>query len=343
MNKKIKLYIFLNFFKYLLINSLFFVGLVWISQALRIIDLDYIQSEQILKILIVTLMALPSYINPLLPILIIFTSIALNFKFTNSNENLIINQYLNKKEFQKILNLFFLFTFLFFISNKEFLAPKAYETYKVNELEIRNKLKLGFSSKHEFHIENELSLFFENNRENNFKNVRAIIYDQSRFISSKEAILEFNDQNFNIVFLNGERVILNELEKSYTKFEKFTYSIINKKVEKLFYDKDHFNTIELIKSNEKSFNSYGHNQVYQYILLVVILIISQKIIFFKSINKSLFKNFFNLIAIILVLITINAFLQYSLNQNDISIAGYYIINLISLIIFFYYSNKKYAN
>ena len=288
-------------------------------------------------------MALPSYINPLLPILIIFTSIALNFKFTISNENMIINQYLTKKEFQNISNIFISVSFIFFIANKEYLAPKAYEYYKENELEIRNKLKLGFSSKNEFHIENELSLFFENSKEDNFKNVKAIIYEQSKFIVSNEAVLEFNDKDFNIIFLNGERVILNEAEKSYTNFEKFTYSIRNEKVEKLFYDKDHFNTIELINSDEKTFNSYGHNQIYQYFLLAVILIVSQRIIFFKSLNKSLFKNFFYLIFIILVLITINAFLQYSLNQNNISIATYYLTNLISLIIFLNYSNRKYAN
>ena len=288
-------------------------------------------------------MALPSYINPLLPILIIFSSISLNYKFIYSNENLIIKQYLNEKDFKKLASIFFIIILSIFILNKEILAPKAYEHYKKNELEIRNNLKLGYSGENEFHIGNELSLFFESSKKNNFKNVKAIIYQQSRFIISNEATLEFDDQNFNIIFYNGERVILNEVEKSFTSFEKFTYSIKKQKVEKLFYDKDHFNTIELINNNEKEFSTYGHNQVYQYFFIIIVILISQKIIFFRNVDKGLYKNYFNLILIILTLVTINSFLQYLLNNDYISIFLYYLINLIGLLFLKFYSYFKYAD
>jgi len=36
---------------------------------------------------------------------------------------------------------------------------KSYQKYKIEELKIRNNLKLGVPSKNEFHIEDELSIF----------------------------------------------------------------------------------------------------------------------------------------------------------------------------------------
>ena len=66
------------------------------------------------------------------------------------------------------------------------------------------------------------------------------------------------------MFYNGERLILNETEKSKTVFDKFTYILENKKYEELFMDKDHYNTLELISHPEKEFRNYGHNKIFQY-------------------------------------------------------------------------------
>ena len=64
-------------------------------------------------------------------------------------------------------------------------------------------------------------------------------------------------------------MILNNIEKSKTIFDKFIYSIENKEIEILMMDKEHFNTLELLKNDDKEFYYHGHNRIYQYFLTFV--------------------------------------------------------------------------
>ena len=94
-------YIIYNYFKYILIILLIFVGLIWLSQIIRILEFQYSISNQILDIASTTLLALPSFINPLVPFLIIIGSFMLNSKIKNSNEIIILNEK-NGKPFIKL-------------------------------------------------------------------------------------------------------------------------------------------------------------------------------------------------------------------------------------------------
>ena len=99
----------------------------------------------------------------------------------------------------------------------------------------------------------------------------------------------------NLIFYSGERVILNEEEKSKTSFDKFIYSIENDEIDILMFDKEHFNTLELLKHEDKEFYLHGHNRLYQYILTLFIVIISFKVIFLhipkKIISFSIYVYF----------------------------------------------------
>ena len=116
-----------------------------------------------------------------------------------------------------------------------------------------------------------------------------MIYKDGQFINSKEANIEIKRKNYNIIFYNGERVILNQLEKSKTIFDKFIYSIENDEIEILMFDKEHFNTFELLKSKDNEFYFQGHNRIYQYILFVIV-IISLKV-FYIRFKKNVFKYY----------------------------------------------------
>ena len=136
-----------------------------------------------------------------------------------------------------------------------------------------------------------MSIFFEKQKNNKFFDVNAIIYKDGQFINSKKANIEIQKKNYNIIFYDGERVILNELEKSKTTFDKFTYSIKNDEIEVLMYDKEHFNTLELLKASDKEFFFQGHNRIYQYFLIFVIIIISFKVFFIYAPKKNIFKYY----------------------------------------------------
>ncbi len=247
---------------------------------------------------------------------------------------------MSDKGLRILFQLLIFLTFVVFIINNEIIANKFYEKYKINELEIRNNLKLGTPVQNEFHIDDIVSIFFESKEENTFYDIEAIIYDQNQFVASESVVIELSKSNFNLVFTNGERLILNDEEKSKTIFDKFTYILESKKYEELLMDKDHFNTIELISHPEKEFRNYGHNKVFQYFFLIIVGLISFKIIFFyvdKSNNLLRFSTIFFLILLVQV---INSYLIYLLNNFDsFNLIFFYSFNFFFLICSYFLVNK----
>ena len=64
-------YIIFNYFKYISIVLGIFIGLIWLSQIIRIIELQYSIGIQIFQVAKTTLLALHSFINPLYPFLLL--------------------------------------------------------------------------------------------------------------------------------------------------------------------------------------------------------------------------------------------------------------------------------
>ena len=319
--------------KYILINIIIFVGLIWISQILRILELQQSIATQLFEVIKTTILVLPSFIGPLLPFLLIIAGFFLNYKYNSTNEIIIINQYLSKKKNLVLFSIILLVISIFHFVNSEILSVNLYQKYKVQELEIRNNLKLGLPTLNEFHIENEVSIFFEKQNNTQFSNVNAIIFEDGQFINAKKANIEIKNKNYNLIFYEGERVIFNDTEKSKTIFNKFIYSIENNKIEILMYDKEHFNTFELLKSDDKEFYYQGHNRIYQYLFILMTVIISFKIFFFYISKKSIFKYYTVIFIGILILQVINSYMVFLLNNNNFNLLFFYLINFL-LILFF---------
>ena len=333
-------YIIYNYFKYILIILLIFIGLIWLSQIIRILEFQYSISNQIIEIAGTTLLALPSFINPLVPFLILIGSFMLNSKIKNSNELIILKQYLSIKSLRVLFQLLIFFTFIVYAINNEIISKKFYEKYKIKELEIRNNLKLGSPVQNEFHIDDIVSIFFDKKEDDIFFGIETIIYDQNQFITAESVEIELSKSNFNLVFFNGERLILNNIEKSKTEFDKFTYTLENKKYEELLMDKDHFNTLELISHHEKEFRNHGHNKIFQYFFLMLAGLVSLKIIFFYINKKNNFSYFSFIFFLILSVQILNSYLIYLLdNFNSFNLIYFYSINFIFLISTYLFINK----
>ena len=293
-------------------------------------------TTQLFEVIKTTILVLPSFINPLMPFLLIIASFFLNYKFNNSNEIIILKQYFLLKN--NLVLFLFLSTAIisFYFVNNEYLSVSLYEKYKIKELEIRNNLKLGVPTLDEFHIEDEVSIFFKKQSNNQFYDVEAIIYQDGQFITANSANIEIENKNYNIIFNEGERVILNESEKSKTIFNKFIYSIENKNIEILMMDKEHFNTLQLLKNKDLEFYYHGHNRIYQYILILVVIILSFKVFYIYVPKKSIFKFYAFLFFCILIIQVINSYLIFLLNNNlNFNLYYYYIINIFILILFSY--------
>ncbi len=334
-----KYYIIFKYFKYIFFNILVFIGLIWVSQILRILELQYSISNQIFDVIKTTSLVLPSFINPLMPFLLLLSSFVINYKLNSNNEITIIKQYFSLREISYLLFSMMTLIFLFYFFNNEILSVNTYHKYKIGELEIRNNLKLGSPSKNELHVENEVSIFFEHEKNNIFHNLEALIFQEGQFIKSEYAEIEVSKKNFNLIFYNGERLLLNDIEKSKTNFDKFTYSIEDKSIEQLLMDKEHYNTLELIKHHNKDFVSHAHNRIYQYILTIVIIFLSFKIIFLYEPKKIFVKKFGIIFLFFLFLQIINAYFIYLINNINFDIYIYYFLNFCLLLLFSFFLIK----
>ena len=330
-------YIFFNYLKYISVNIIIFIGLIWLSQILRILELQQSITTQIIDVIFTTLLVLPSFINPLMPFLLIFSSFFLNYKFNSSNEIIILKQYFSFRDNLILCTVLSSVILVLYFVNNEIFSVNLYHKYKIQELEIRNNLKLGVPSSNEFHIESEVSIFFEKQSNNKFYNVEAIIYEDGQFIKSQEANIEIEKKSYNIIFDKGERVIFNDSEKSRTIFDKFIYSIDDKEIEMLMLDKEHFNTIGLLNEVDKEFYYQGHNRIYQYFLTFIIVIVSFKIFFIYASKKSVFKYYTFLFISVLLIQVVNSYLIFLLNNNSFfNLNYYYLINFILLLLFSYF-------
>ena len=143
-----------------------------------------------------------------------------------------------------------------------------------------------------------------------------------------------------LTFSKGERLILNDTEKSKTIFDKFTYILESKKYEELLMDKDHYNTFELISHKEKEFRNHGHNKIIQYFFLILVVIISTKIIFFYLNKINNLRKFTLIFLLILSAQILNSYLVYLLdNFGSFKLTYFYSINLVFLILTYFFANR----
>jgi hypothetical protein len=296
--------------------------------------------NQIIEVIKVTFYSLPSFINPLIPFLLLLTGIFLNSNLRNKNELIIIKQYFSIREIKFTYIFIFIFILSMFIANNEFLSKNSYQVYKIKEIELRNNLKIGSAISNEFHIDGIASIFFEEKKNNNFINVEAIILEENHFIKSQTAKIEQSQKIINIIFYNGERLTLNKDEKSKTTFDKYIHSFINQNLEVVSFDKEHYNTIELLKHNNHEFINHGHNRIVQYFLVIIITILSVKVLFDCKLRTKVNLFYIRLFIIVLIIQILNSYLLYLLNSKVmINTNFYYIIMTIVSIPFFYHSIK----
>ena len=101
-------------------------------------------------------------------------------------------------------------------------------------------------------------------------------------------------------------------------------------------DKEHFNTLQLLKKNQRKFYNQGHNRIYQYFLTLAVIVLSFKIFFYYSSKKNVIKYYSILFFSLLIIQVINSYLIFLLNNNEkFELYYYYFINFFILSLFSY--------
>ena len=102
------------------------------------------------------------------------------------------------------------------------------------------------------------------------------------------------------------------------------------------FDKEHFNTLELLNKEDRDFYLQGHNRIYQYILVLVMILVSFRIFFIYPSKKSTFKYYLFIFLGVLIVQLINSYFIFILkNNNFFNLYYYYSLNFLFLLIFSY--------
>ena len=113
-----------------------------------------------------------------------------------------------------------------------------------------------------------------------------------------------------------------------------------KNMKNYLFDKDHYNTLELLYHPEKEFRNHGHNKIFQYFFLLLVGLISLKIIFFYENKRNNLLYFFLIFSLILLVQIINSYLLYLLdNFIFFNLIYFYIINSIFLTLTYFLIHK----
>ena len=323
-------YLIYNYIKYLTIFLFSFLITIWVSQTIRLLEIG-ISYKDLFEIVYLTILLIPSYIINIFHLILIFSVFFLNYKFNNTNELLIIRQYVNEKRIKRNFLIINVTIFSLLCLNSEYFSQKFYKDYKQKEVELRGDFKIQVqNSKQEFKLDDHFVIFFEKFENDIFYNPKALIFSDDLLVESKRAKITNNDNRINLEFYNGSRVSSSKKEKSITNFVKFNFFIENNSERVVYPDKESFSLKELLLQNDTKLNVAGHSKIINYLLILLILSNIHKVI--NSINLKNQTNYKNLklLAFIIGYIVINSFFNKILIIGSITNHMYYILNFLFL-------------
>ena len=323
-------YLIYNYIKYLTIFLFSFLITIWVSQTIRLLEIG-ISYKDLFEIVYLTILLIPSYIINIFHLILIFSVFFLNYKFNNTNELLIIRQYVNETRIKRNFLIINLIIFSLLCLNSEYFSQKFYKDYKQKEVELRGDFKIQVqNSKQEFKLDDHFVIFFEKFENDIFYNPKALIFSDDLLVESKRAKITYNDNRINLEFYNGSRVSSSKKEKSITNFVKFNFYIENNSERVVYPDKESFSLKELLIQNDTKLNVAGHSKVINYLLILLILSNIHKVI--NSINLKNQTNYKNLKLLVFIIgyIVINSFFNKILIVGSITNYMYYILNFLFL-------------
>ena len=328
---KIKIYLFSQITKYFLLILFIFLSIAWLLQITRLFTVTNFIHIQIFDVLILSLYLIPNLITVILPFILIFGLLLCFIKLKKDNELIsILSLGFGLQPFRVTLISFCLIVIFIFSFLSFYIAPKIYEIYKFQELELRNTLDLNKMTFSNF-INLDKTTILDFNKKNN---------------QYEDIFIKYNDNNENIVYAKKGNIVSIDNQYNFKLTNGFKITIIeDKQIEKLEFlnyilkiDHKNINSVEVVDKN--TFTIFDDYKTKNYLnisfkILDIILIIYIIVFFYRNnlreINFKTINNIYFSCSCISVLI-----LNQILKNSDISIYNYTIlicsILLISLLI-----------
>ena len=321
---KLKLYLTISYVKYIVLMLIAFLLIIWLAQIIRYMELGQSLAIQLSHVTMITSYLLPNAISTILPIIIFIASCFLNKHINQTNELSIISMYLSTKNMNKIILLIYGFILVIHIFNTEVISVNAYNKYKFKEIEFRNQFKIK-NNKNEIYIKDKINLFYEKkNQENSIlEKVTTYLIEENIVIVSEQVKFNQSEEEILFTFIKGQRISSSNTEKSFTNFDKLEYKIYNNSNDKISFDKDNYNFIQLLKNDNPLYKKAAHRKLIDLLFLILILTISRKLIFINEKSEKLIANYTFNLFMILTCFTILAFITKLFISDVLTVIMFY--------------------
>tara|TARA_B100000963_G_scaffold11630_1_gene9017 strand:+ start:572 stop:1600 length:1029 start_codon:yes stop_codon:yes gene_type:complete len=333
--EKIKIYLLSQIIKYFFLILFIFLSVSWLLQITRLFTVTNFLHIEVLDILLLSLYLIPNLITVILPFILIFGLLLCFVKLKKDNELIaIFSLGFGLKPIKVILVSFCLIVILVFSLLSFYIAPKVYEKYKINELELRNTLdfnKMAFSN----FLNLDKTTILDFNKKNN---------------QYEEIFIKYNDGKENIVYAKKGNIFSINNKYNFKLTDGFKISIDeNKQIEKLEFlnyvlNIDHKNISSGEVVDKNTFTIIDDYKTKNYLnisfkIFDLVLIIFVIFFFYKNNLRDINFNTLNNIYFSCSCICILIFNQM-LKNSEITIYSYIFLILASILVLIITSKVK---
>ena len=299
---KINLYVFSQIVKSCILVFFIFVAIAWLMQLSRLFSIMNNLQIEFLSILGLSMWLVPNLINITLPFVIIFGLVLAFIKFDRDKELIAIYTLgLSINAIKKPLFLLLIISLATYLFINFYMSPITYGIYKENEFRLRNTIEFDKINISNFiELDNNLVIDFENNNQ-----------------SFKDILINFKDENNNLIFADKGIIKEEEDKLIFTLFKGFKLVINNEEIEKLKFDNY---KIEFPNIAKKNYQNFDKNTVEIFSLLQTRSDINTKIIIQRIFD------------IIIILSFIFYFYFYAIKSNNYTLKNLLLFIILSVII-----------
>ena len=250
--KKINLYLFYQICKNFLLILFIFLSVAWLLQISRLFTITNFMHIQIYDVIALSFYLIPNIITVISPFIVIFGLLFCFVKLNRDNElTAILSLGMGLSPFKKTL--FFIGVIIFFFFNilNLYIAPKIYESYKINEHNLRNTINFNNMSFSNFINLNNSTVLDFNKLNNEYIDIFLSFKDEKEnIVYAKKGKIYNEDNKYNFKLTEGFKISIDEHENiEKLEFQNYLLKVDNKNIKiNNIIDKNTFTIFDDIKS-----------------------------------------------------------------------------------------------
>ena len=327
---KINLYVFSQIVKSCILVFFIFVAIAWLMQLSRLFSIMNNLQIEFLSILGLSMWLIPNLINITLPFVIIFGLVLAFIKFDRDKELVAIYSLgLTINAIKKPLFLLLTIALITYLFINFFLSPITYGIYKENEFRLRNTIEFDKINISNFiELDNNLVIDFEKDNQN-FKDILINFNDENNnIIFADKGIIKDKDDKLIFTLFNGFKLVFNNEEIEKLKFDNYNIEFPNiaKKKYKNF-DKNTVDIFTLLQDRNETNTKIIIQRIFD--IIIILSFIYYFYFYVIKLNNYSLKNLLLFIIMSILILLIDNFAE-NFNFNNINLIFICAVNILSI-------------